>query len=61
MGTLKSKGNKPIFYPTVLNNPYILIQLFGKNLFREIEDHAIMGSNLSKQDVPPIRTLIFKI
>ena len=61
MGRLKSKGNKPIHYPTKLDHPYIFIKLFAKNLFEDVEDHALIGSKLSKQGVQLTRTLIFKM
>ena len=61
MWRLKSKGNKAILYPTKLEHPEILIQLFSKNLFGEVEDHALIRSKLSKQEVQSIRTLIFKM
>ena len=60
MGRFKSKGNKTIIYPTKLY-PGILIQLFTKNLFGEADDHTLVGSKLSKQEVMSTRTLIFKM
>ena len=39
----------------------ILIQLFAKNFFEEVQDHALIGSKLSKQEVQSKRTLIFKM
>ena len=32
-----------------------------KTIFWEVEDHALVGSKLSKQEVQSIRTLIFKM
>ena len=61
MGRFKSKGNKTILYPTKLYHPGILIQLFTKNLFGEADDHTLVGSKLSKQEVISTRTLIFKM
>ena len=56
MGRLKSKGNKGILFPTKLDHPYILIELFSKNFFGEVEDPALIGLKLSKQEVQSIRT-----
>ena len=42
MRKLKSKGNKAILYPTKLDHPLILMQLFAKNLFGEVEDHTFI-------------------
>ena len=39
----------------------MLIQLFAKNLFEEVEDPAPIGSKLSKQEVQLTRTLPFKM
>ena len=39
----------------------MLIQFFAKNLFGKVEDHALIGSNLSKQEVQSTRNLIFKM
>ena len=39
----------------------MLIQLFAKSLFEEVEDPAPIGSKLSKQEVQLTRTLPFKI
>ena len=39
----------------------MLIKSFSKNLFEEVEDHALIGSKLSEQEVKSIRTLIFKL
>ena len=59
MEKLKSTCNKAILYPT--KAILYLIQLFAKPLFEEVEDHAFMGSKLSKQDVQLTRTLILKL
>ena len=61
MARLKSKGNMAILYPTELDHPQILIQLFAKNISAEVEDHGFIGSKLSKQEVQLTRTLIFKM
>ena len=58
---LKSKGNKATVYPTKLDDPQMLIQLFAKNLFEVVEDPAPIGSKLSKQEVQLTRTLPFKM
>ena len=50
MRKLKSKGNKAILYPTKLDHSLILIQLFAKNLFVEVEGHTYIDQNyLSKK------------
>ena len=61
MVRLKSKDNKAILYPTKLDHPSILIQLFAKNVCGELEDHVLIGSNLSEQEVQSTRTLLFKM
>ena len=45
MRKLKSKDNKAILYPNKLNHPLILIQLFAKNHFGEVEDHIFTDQN----------------
>ena len=59
MGKLKSTGNRVILDPTKAI-PYP-IQLFAKNLFEGVEDHALMGSKLFKQDVQLTRTLLLRL
>ena len=49
MGRLKSKGKKAILYSTKLDHPQMLIKSFSKNLFEEVEDHALIASKLSEQ------------
>ena len=61
MGRLKCKGNKAILYPIKLEHSYILIQLFAKNHLEEVEDHALIGSKLSKHEVQLTRTLVPKM
>ena len=52
-GDWKSKATRPY-------SIQILIQLFAKNLFDEVENHALIGSKLSKEEVQLIRIAIFK-
>ena len=38
-----------------------MVQIFVKNLFVEVEDHALIGSKWSKQEVQSTRTLTFEM
>ena len=59
-GDRKAKTKRP-YSPTKLHHPKILIQLFAKNVFEKVEDHALIESKLSTQEVQLTRTIIFKM